>query len=269
MKLKSKFEFLNEGRSQKITFDTVKNLIRENCQQWLHKKEGDQYTFFRGIKSDNDFLKIDPSTEVRSSLEQDNKSFYFPIIDRWSGFPKRSQSIICSTSHMYAAGFGNCYLVIPYDNANLAIFLSAKDIWYAYDYMKLNTLNYDIDSMIREFNRTIIKGDTEIFMVNSYEDIIKLSDWLLKYNKEFIEYTKLYTDYRDVTGKIIEYGSLLKYLESELTPENLKCSTTNYKSFTLLDTKCEVWTDSKAILLKYDTNIVKDLKNFVDYEIKK
>jgi len=267
MKLKSKFEFLNESRSQKITFDTVKNLIRENCQQWLHKNRGDQQAIFRGIKSDNDFLKIDSSTEVRSSLDQKDISFYFPIIDRWSGFPKRSQSIICSSNANIAKNFGTPYLVIPYDNAKLAI-CKTYDIWHSYDYIRLSMLNYKIGSMIREFNRTIIKGDTEIFMVNSYEDIVKVSNWLTLHNDDFLKYSKE-TQYYEISDKIIEYGSLLKYLESELTPENLKCYIENYRKLTLLNTKCEIWTDSKAILVEYTPFNMDGLRNFVKSELKK
>lgn len=83
----------------------------------------------------DDFISIAPESFQRPSKTQ-NKfgNAYNLLIDNlgnWSEYPKRSNSVILTSSATTARKFGTCYSVFPMPNSKIAI-CPDTDIWYSF-----------------------------------------------------------------------------------------------------------------------------------------
>jgi len=132
------YNYINEGRSQKIEQSKALEIIRKNCNQILsnYKKTG-RY-IYRGLENDTYTLYIDPKKSIRKSAN--TKNYYTLLIDHiwkeWSDYPKRSQSIICTNNLVTAEGFGSPYIIFPYNNSKIGI-CPSEDLWISFN----NVLN--------------------------------------------------------------------------------------------------------------------------------
>jgi hypothetical protein len=127
--------------------------------------------------------KVDPTKYTRGTLNETN-SFYQLIIDSWSndGYPKRSSSIITSTSHHGLHLYGkNLFRVIPIKENSKVLFTPTDDMWAGFDLRECmmflgmrehNSLNNLSEFMVDK----VFKLDRNYI----YDDINKLKEYLDK-----------------------------------------------------------------------------------------
>jgi len=128
---------IQEGRSKEIHLDKAIDTIHKKCRQAMNMyRKG--YGIYRGIEfygssKSPRFLEIDPKKgEPRKSANTFN---YYTLLNdnspKWVSYPKRSQSIICSTLEGGAQGYGTMYYVFPYDNTKIGV-CPEDDYWHSF-----------------------------------------------------------------------------------------------------------------------------------------
>ena len=239
MRLKS--FLLQEGRSEALSHDETIDLIKKHCQKALKSTP-----IYRGIRISRPYMFVDPKkAEPRVSANTSN--YYTYINDNspyWKKYPKRSQSIICSTSKSETIGYGYTYRVFPYDNAKIGV-CPERDYWFSF----YKTINTDMD----DFNDDLIKiirsrSNISDFNDDSYKKIVdgfKTFDRLMKDQPQRLEALKM--DFMFLIKYDPNKTTFLEYIQKLLSPEpngfKLK------KSGDKLPKEREVWTDSKSVLV--------------------
>lgn len=244
--MKFKQYLLNEDRSKAISKEDAFKWIEKNCKNALKQaKKGN--IIFRGVSRTEDALLIDPSkskTPRRSAYVGSN--YYTLLIDNlpsWSKFPKRSQSIVCSTSKSKAADYGvtsDPYIVFPKDGSKIGV-CSKDDIFFSFPHL---FKKFDIKSM-STFSDFMEALDKSLGRAGSD------SSWNLLKNM-FKDLDS--TDVRELDidmfamDKINQLkGNSLKKMNDLLDPKKNR-----FELKTIGDTiphSREVWTDGESILL--------------------
>ena len=242
---------LNEDkRSKSITEDEAISLLNKHCRQAMNNFFVG-HPIYRGLKNNNYYLWIDPSDFERKSAN--TKNYYTLLIDNspyWKDYPKRSKSIICTMDNNTAIEYGHDYIVFPYDGAKIGI-CPQEDFWFGFD-------NKTIKEDLNSFNENLKK----LFKINNIPLNDKSYKGIVKSFKEFDKKYKLQTLYFDeidrfVTTHFIEWfkdynGNLLDHLNKLFDPKKngFKLQTVNKP---IQCSYCEVWTDSKSILIDAKT----------------
>jgi len=211
-----------------------------------------------GRKKPQDVYIIDPSEHNRVSIDTDNT--YTLIIDNseyWKDYPKRSESVICSTNLKYAQSFGEVYRVIPIKENTLFGKCEEDDIFQCF--WQLKYIDDSIDNP-RDLDN-YLKATFNIPNYSKTESYEKLQKLL---SKENLDFDGGYIEGQTSTGMTVkkfdeiveEYGSYLKYLENLMMPSSNGFETFNYSQkdadtwLTKEHSSNEVWTDSKCLLVK-------------------
>jgi len=247
------------GRGKFIKKDEAIGIINSKC-----KKARDEYVksgtcLYRGMKKSGDFYQIDPTSSPRRSQYTDN--YYTLIMDndpRWSKFPKRSESLICSTSIYKAKIYGNnTMLVFPYDNANYGV-CPEDDIWQGFS----NTMGHmrlgDANSILKRLHSGM-EFKTDIDKVETYKELMVEID-RISHRLDTIKTMKKEDEYYRVPFKIDDNEFVDKwqwegtfkdwYLKLFNPTVNDFFATRDIKKVFSTGVKNkEIWTDSKAIMI--------------------
>lgn len=138
---------LKESRSKSLSFEKFKDLYKKNCKE--HTPQSQE--IYRGTESGYKYGFINPSNYTRTSTG-DVKNHYTLLIDNlpgWSEYPKRSKSVICTMDSSVAKGYGNLYVVIPFDDEKIGI-APEGDVWNSFQKgieKNLDFLNLHSDSL--------------------------------------------------------------------------------------------------------------------------
>ncbi len=243
MKLKN---LLSEDlRGQKLSLEKTKELYRENCQE--HGFNNTQ--IYRGVSGQPKLYFLNPSRNKRSSPSSDG--YYSLIMDNsgfWSGYPKRSKSIICSTSQSYASSFGTLYLVIPYDNSNFGV-CPNDDIWRSFDFSEFEEIDdlMNFDNHLNKISEKILNEKLNSTNFNKFKgQIIEIGRKIVN-NKGLSSTSFLLEKYLNSTA-----DDLLFYIERLLDPEKNGFKTKEYTSKFNLFGNREVWSDGEFLLIQHD-----------------
>lgn len=223
---------------------------------------------FRGIKGGRaPFLFIEPANFTRYSRNTFNfGTLLMDNLPAWQKFPKRSQSIICSTSVNQAYGYTNeiekVYRVLPFNNAKIGI-CPAIDVWLSFKQLSkygihLNHFNDEIVDVFRMvFPNKPLRDDT---YANFIRDIRALSKALEAETLPVLE-SKLpafYTKHSNFSGifNILHAfkGEPLDKVIAKLFDPNLNgFSTSQIETFQIEEDGShggnEVWSDSPCYLV--------------------
>ncbi len=133
---------------------TAVSILNKHCKDalWMLEKgrpiwRGDDNMRVEG------FALLDASKSVRKSKNTSN--YYTVLLDNNPynqplGFPKRSKSLICSTSYSYASDYsGDVYAIIPFDGVPIGC-VNEQDMW---------------DTMVRLFKTTL--------KISNWNDVFK------------------------------------------------------------------------------------------------
>src|SRR4051812_3088795 len=121
-------DFLTEQMLKPWTIDKLKvdqaiELLNIHCKNGLTAIENG-CLLYRGEKKKNSipFQMIDASRGERTS--KDTNNIYQLMMDNstaLANYPKRSKSLICSTSYSEARDYGIARVIIPFDDVEIAV----------------------------------------------------------------------------------------------------------------------------------------------------
>jgi hypothetical protein len=188
-------QFLSEAivkswSSYNVLTDDAINLLNTHCKDGL-KAIANNGLLYRGDKSfSGDFVSLDLSDMVRTS--RDSNNLYQLMMDNstsLSSFPKRSNSLICSTSVTGARNYStNVYAIIPYDNTMIVVgeqddFPETKYASGMFKNISLNDFGYALGGPGTCF-LSVLRIDRNAG--NQYTDLAKIDSALSKATPEEI-----------------------------------------------------------------------------------
>jgi len=225
--------FLIEQRSKKISEEEAEKIINTKCKASLKGTP-----IYRGRNISLTFYAIiDPKKYVRTSANTLN--YYTLLIDyilpQWKNYPKRSQSIICSTSPERAKVYGTLYRVYPFDGSKIGV-CPESDIWASF--LKslggwLETLNIELKELAEANDIDLSETDPKLLkkQIKSLKRNVAYYEPNMKIFKKWTENKKL---------------DLLKLIEEALDPN--KNGFKLVKAGDKIPYDREVWIDGKCIL---------------------
>lgn len=146
-------QFITEDTGWAYTPDMISasHLIKwceENASAYLQRVE--ENPIFRGFDAPPiSFIQ----TNAMNRRSANAKNYYTIWMDNnpaWKDYPKRSKSLICSTSHNTASGFGETHLIIPADINKIGL-CDEGDLWGSFD--RISTMMgsfYGMDDFVSE-----------------------------------------------------------------------------------------------------------------------
>lgn len=239
---------VGKGRSKDISKEQAIQLLEKNCSDAL-KAYSKGSIIQRGVRNDAKYISIDPkSGKPRKSANTSN--YYTLMIDgmkSWDKYPKRSQSLICSTGDR-SFGYGYMFHVFPYNGANIGV-APARDFWISFeniDTSDLSQFNNNIGTIMRMLHITISDksyldilnafGKFDILIDNNEYEIQPLINGGIKWLKGY-------------------KGNLLQHMKRLLDPNKNGFKT--YKIGDILPKDKEIWTDSKCVMIS--TKVLNDI----------
>ena len=238
-------EELPEIRSKMLTEQEAIDMINKNCSIILDKyKRHPDWKVYRGLKLASNYRFTDPKKGKPRYSKGDIGNYYTLLIDNlpiWKSYPKRSRSIICTTSNEDAENYGNLYVVFPFNNATFGV-CPTKDIWISFvnnlnslrifsKNLKniLNITTHGITNFDKDWNRLTksFKKSEEYIKLN------KIPDSIFKSNKWIV----------DITNGESYINTFIKYMNPNKNGFSLTKDPTN------ITKGRELWTNSKCILI--------------------
>jgi hypothetical protein len=187
-------EFLNESRSTSISTNgkSILDIIKEYAP-WYDVKNV-KTRIYRGVNG-ADVVILNPKLHIRANKWNHLYPYIFDNSEKWHQYPKRSNSLICTNSLLYAQQFGIVHRVIPLSESTLCGVCPSADIFTSFkrlhEFLKsidtLKNLDDKLELIYMYFGNitpinselTTIKGQTLYFWFNQ----LKL---LIIYNYSFL-----------------------------------------------------------------------------------
>ncbi len=258
-------QYLTENsRAKALEDEDAYALVKKHCKK-AYNAYLKGWAIYRGIKYPiNYHMFIDPSKSTRKSANTSN--YYTLLVDNnplWKDYPKRSQSIICTNSQRKTLGFGEMFVVLPYDGSRMGV-APEHDFWFSFEKTlgfgnSLNYFNMKLDAL----------GDS-------------LGVNISKYAKNWSSFKK---GIKEIESMIEKDGASLGMLSKTIPPFKMTQNKDDLLEniFSLLDPKKngfkvttnptqlpkeaqglgqEIWTDGKSILI--DMFSWQNLQNFME-----
>jgi hypothetical protein len=244
-----------DRRSRKIPYTKngkIQKLLLENCSEALMAFRSG-HKVFKGINGpmpEVAIFKTDPKLKKRDSRNTQNYyTLLFDNLPSWQEYPKRSRSLICSTSYSWAKGYGSqTYLILPFDGAKFGV-CPEKDIWFSFYYLlgkkSLDRMNFvfaDLKLPTTTFNN---------FITSAYNNQKKLSRLFL---------TSSISEALGNAFKAKTKDQLITNLNNVFDPTENKFTTATINELPTHFTS-EVWTDSEAYMISTESVIFQQLTN--------
>ena len=238
---------LQEGRGTNLDLEDAIGIIQDYCMQ-AYNGYINGSRIYRGIQYDTDYYFVDPKAG-KPRVSANTKNYYTLINDNspyWKGYPKRSESLICTTNRNVAIDYGVSYVVLPYNGAKIGVCPSV-DYWFSFE----KTTNNILDQLNKELKR-LVESLTKKPLPD--KDFNKMKKVFKEFDKEFKKFDskekKIYKESIRLLKGYNENEGLLKHLQKLLSPEpnGFKLKKVGDK----LPNNKEVWTDSKSVLIKED-----------------
>lgn len=231
---------LTEGRSEAIDEGQAMNILRKQCSSAFKAPE-----IFRGVKSNNQFMLVNPQQFTRKSKNTSN--YHTLLVDNmasWETFPKRSESIVCSTSRnkaaVYGAG-GMTYRVLPINGSNIGI--CAEDDWW-FSFKKFDNLGITV----RDFNEDLANMfNTVLNDLPDDDNWEMVAEWIEMVDERLVvDDSFLSSDFADY---LFEHDKTVKQtLIDLLEPKSNGFELTTIENFTTTGNH-EIWTDGPSLLV--------------------
>lgn len=150
---------IQEGRTKPIDADTAIPWMKKKCGKYIKGLvSGKIPTIYRGIRNfTGEYGIVDPksASERRSANTMNHTTLLVDNLPSWKRFPKRSQSIICSTNFANAQSYGPIHLVYPTDQCDIGV-VPSMDMWDGFQ----KRMRSDIPVFNRLLNRVHDIPDT-------------------------------------------------------------------------------------------------------------
>jgi len=231
MKFKN-FLLLEDNRSKPIDREEAERIINTKCKASLKGTP-----IYRKVLLKDNFYIVDPSKFVRKSAN--TKNYYTLLIDyilpEWKNYPKRSRSLVATTSEKILASVFYKFQVFPFDGSKIGV-CPKDDIWLSFIKSLggwwLDDFNKDLESLGKLNNIKLSETDPN----------------LLKKQIQSLKRTTRYQPEIKIFKKWMknEKLDLLKLIEEALDPN--KNGFKLVKAGDKIPFDKEVWTDGVCIL---------------------
>jgi hypothetical protein len=244
------------------SFEDALALIKLNCSDALIalSKKKAMWKGMRGVEGD--FIKTDPKLMKRKSANTSNQyTLLMSNLPSWKRYPRRDESLICSTARTLAGGYGKLHLVLPFNGAKIGV-CDSYDLWDSF--VNLNN-NYGINGPER-FNLALSQADV---YAHSYDDMLETI--LKPSTKKELEYSS-YNLLKSM-AKINTKRELIKLLDGVLSPKNNQFKLTTIKGIPPTPSNSswreshELWTDSESYLIREDSRLFSQLKWYLGVDL--
>lgn len=235
------------------------SFIRKNCSKsiWMFDNatpiwRGERQA--QALLGNDGVAVIDTTKSERSS--QNTRNWYTLILDNhpeYKDYPKRSQSIICTTNYKHARSYarGRVMAVIPFDTAKIG-WVNARDIWYlpvnfdgAETFKSMNDFFNNLESLglsdtdwqsFIEFDRNLKSNETMRRIVSDELSTLGVDDddlenWMDNFLSHVLEI------YDDVNLDLYTPEQLVRY--SKFFTKNFESSSKQF----------ELWVGGKVLCL--------------------
>ena len=222
-------------------------------------------------------ITIDPSGHKRVARNTNN--LYIEMMDNspyWKGYPRRSESIICSTDEDKANAYGELYRVIPLKENSKFVICPDRDVFTSFPtlFKNLNSLvNLSISdiagfndwiSMSFDFGLSPIeKRNRKNVDHSKLRDVINTTIENIK-NPDYFDFGKIPATLRALSEKLVDksvtINDFYSDLEKWMSPKENGFKLINYNRETILDpiknrwdemvVENEVYTDSECLLVR-------------------
>lgn len=259
---------LTEGRTQPISKTEAREIFKSKIQPEF--SSGTVPEIYRGVDKDIDYGWIEPSNYTRQSAH--TKNYYTLILDnseRWSKYPDRSKSIVCTGSRKKAKDHGDVFRVFPLPGSKIGV-CPTRDIWGSFWKVQENLNFYNLSDFNEvlllvftlfgassasdhlsetwpDFKRDVNKiSQSEAFLSGKissdlFEDWKKvyfpIDSWKRKQMKYFMDY---YSE-----GN---FNTFFQMLEDLFDPEDNKFELRRFEPNTSFGG--EVWTDGDSLMVR-------------------
>jgi len=243
------YQYLIESRSNVIDEKQAIDFLEKNY-------EVNDTKIYRGnnaLSYDKIYI-IDPKNFNRKSKNTAN--YYTLLIDnspRWSKYPKRSKSIICSTDYHDSGFYGKVFLVIPEIGSKIGI-CPKSDIWDSFvnirDLNKFNNMLGRLFELDKRMNQ-LPKTHTQLLRnFKILDDIFAEQDNLVSFLSIKISRYIMSLDFIETFSAYVQNLKLttLEALEKILDPNINGFEIATAGNFNVDDCR-EVWTDGVSILM--------------------
>lgn len=211
---------LTEGRTQKIGEQQTLILLKKHCMKSVRQWQKKGKYIYRGIDEFwHDYGVVVPKKSERTSRNTSNYyTLFFDNSKKWKAFPKRSQSIIASTTEQH--DYGVLYDIFPYDGAKIGV-VPSEDMWFGFNFMihgGLNEYNRVIEAILNIPNKFMTKKSQQEFDGSWSEmrkAMDKFDDWYTLAVDETIENWKEDAEPGEVIGGKFEAGESIKEIMEE------------------------------------------------------
>ena len=257
MKLK---RYLQEDKDEELNVHTNYRLLDEDECIDLIKSSYDvafnsRKHIYRGVNNDANYMYVNPKLVTRRSANTAN--YYTELLDSfesWKDYPKRSKSLICSTSYYTANGYGrgNCYIVLPKNNTKLAV-CPRDDLWWSFSKLKTiePVVNLDMLNNALEYTIKTLFKYKKIRDKNIIHECKRIDkSYLIKYNDKKLKEIDKYNLLTSLINS--NYDNLYDYLNYMMDPKLNKFKLISLEKFdnsSYLDR--EVWTDAESLMINY------------------
>jgi len=260
MKLKQYIKENNEELTvrtnyRQLNFNECIDLIKQSYNVAFNNK----HYIYRGIENNIDCIYVNPKLVTRRSAYA-SENYYTELLDSfksWQDYPKRSKSLICTNSLDKVNEYtwnGNQYIVLPHNNANLAI-APNNDIWYSFKLLK----NINVKNLSNLNSKILLILNYILDYLDDLDDLDDIVIILKKVTKKFLnDYdlkhvinNKLTNQYLITLFKESNYHSLYDYLEHLMDPKLNEFKLIDIKQFDSFNgINNEIWTSDECILIK-------------------
>ncbi len=252
-------ELLESSYKTEADFENAVDYAIQNCTDYI--RAFGEPAVWRGAMSTFQYAVIDPKAVGRTSQHTSNE--YTTILSNdtaWAGYPKRSESLICSLDRDYASTYGNDLYAVILPNAFRLGICHNEDIWTSFPYLKQET-GIDYASAFNEELREILG------LPYSGPKITKLPT----IQKGLLDLEKRIKDLKTQGAEFTNQNHLYSYLYAFITPESpagtaykliaglLHPKKNRFGMITTIDSltdyegnNSEVWTDSTVLMVNAD-----------------
>lgn len=161
-------------RTKNIDVEDAIDLINEHCSAWAQILGDQGVGIWRGGSNAQGQASFGDSTKSVERVSANTENYFTLWHDNapdWADYPKRSRSFVCSTSMDYAYSYGKAYLVVPYDNAIVAM-MPEQDLFNSFKGVDPN----DESAMLDMFNTFLSSSIERAGLDNpsTYEALVKV-----------------------------------------------------------------------------------------------
>ncbi len=197
---------------------------------------------WRGSRSNNnEVMMLDPSSGSRKS--ENTTNYYTLLMDNspyMKGWPKRSNSLICSTRRRTAESYGTAYAIFPYNGTKIAV-CPGGDLW---DTM-LTLPEIDYPSITWDSLNYIMQRDLGFKTDRSFADLVDHTK-----SPEFGDYL---ARMQQGNSKPVTAEQFIPWLQEKMSPKNTGFVLTNVSSWDGQSfPNNEVWFSAPCVAVRSD-----------------